>query len=135
MGGRLSLICETCGATYTTWRSWAARRNGHYCSHRCAAEARREIARSICQWCGKEIIARPSDSPKFCSVACVAKAKSRGQRGPSHWRWNPEIERIRHCLHCGREFRIKGSGYKPGRGIYCSRSCYLSERFGREIVA
>lgn len=78
---KVELKCQYCGETYKTWKSWAIRRNGNYCSKSCFLNSGalnnsektknriRKIIISNCQICGKEIKSY-SEKRKFCSNKC-----------------------------------------------------------------
>jgi len=63
-----------------------------------------------CQQCGKAFTAKPSATPRFCSVAC---------KGAAHRKRIPRI-----CKRCGVAFEAKaGETRKQGGGQYCSLAC------------
>lgn len=110
--------CKGCGAEYRTHPSWLRRRqNGGYCSPQCRRTAHRVLL--TCRHCGKTFEVRRSTehTRKYCSRRCTARGA------------HPRTA-LRTCLICGVVFRLRGGGYRPGHGKYCSRTCYGVSRRG-----
>lgn len=78
----------------------------------------------LCKCCGKPIISIPKHKKrKFCSDNCRTT-----------W-WNSHLEEVNRkavyhfiCVHCGNPFTAYGNKNRK----YCSHSCYISDRFGKE---
>lgn len=77
--------------------------------------------RTFCENCGREIrqIAKQKKK-RFCCDACRNK-----------W-WNSHLDRVKRkavydykCPHCGMVFHV----YGDKRRKYCSRQCYIADRF------
>lgn len=106
--------CNYCGAEYPT-----RRRDQRYCSQKCAALASRRFVSLSCRHCGKMFDAAPSAerSRVYCSIEC----KTNGRR---IWRT---------CAGCGHQFNRPVHGTMPhqDKGKYCTRSCYLDHRWGK----
>ncbi len=78
----------------------------------------------VCKQCGKLIKIVPKQKPRlFCSDICRTA-----------W-WNSHQECVNRkavyeytCAHCGRAFTAYGNQNRK----YCSHSCYIADRFGKE---
>ena len=75
-----------------------------------------------CLFCGQPVTQPPHRKEKKC---CSATCRS-------HW-WNQNAAqskgkslRLRKCAYCGETFRAYG------QRKYCSHTCYISARFGKE---
>lgn len=82
--------------------------------------------RAVCKQCGKLMKIVPKQKPKqFCSDSCR-----------NSW-WNAHLDCIKRkayyecvCVHCGIAFTAYGNKNRK----YCSRECYIADRFGKERV-
>jgi ribosomal protein L31 len=82
----------------------------------------------FCKYCGKEIDPekiKPTWIKKgwnqYCSNECRHKEHGQKIAGEKHPKYVEKIKCI--CQKCGKEFEIKPSAYKNGRGKFCSRAC------------
>lgn len=82
-----------------------------YTSDQLAPKSSKEIV-AVCDECGKLRAGRKADYRTLCG-SCTQK----GERNPS---WNSVM---RACEVCGKEFTLKVSAVKKGRGRFCSREC------------
>jgi endogenous inhibitor of DNA gyrase (YacG/DUF329 family) len=79
-----------------------------------------------CKNCGNELIQQPGrKTRRFCSDTCCA----------AWWKANPDQLGKKAvysftCGKCGEEFTAYGN---KGRK-YCSHSCYVADRFGKEVA-
>ncbi len=79
---------------------------------------------TCCENCGSEILQIAKRKKKrFCCDKCR-----------NAW-WNSHLDIVKRkafyelrCQHCGKIFHI----YGEKRRKYCSRNCYIAERFGKE---
>lgn len=110
-------IGQALGISHNTVRSFC-RRNG------LDGAAGKSAVR--CQRCGKTIKIVPKQKPrKFCSDSCRTA-----------W-WNSHLDKVERkaiyhftCAACGKDFTAYGNAHRK----YCSHSCYIADRFGRERV-
>jgi hypothetical protein len=78
-----------------------------------------------CEICGKKFqvfMSQIKSGRKYCSVACMGKARSKnysGEKSPG-WKGGP-VTMV--CEICDKEFQIFMSKIKEGRGKYCSLAC------------
>jgi hypothetical protein len=112
MGNRaLAHPCEFCGAQT---------RNPRFCSNACHIKGTQEVRsaklrkpRGICPVCGKQDVMRGA---RTCSRACADVLRSASHTPPP-------------CRRCGSTERKKGRN--DNKGPYCSRSCYMEDRYQR----
>ncbi len=83
----------------------------------------KDSPRKVCKQCGKPLLHSKRKSDCFCSKKC-------SKAWWSHHRYdNPSDKVIEHeCQHCHQIFLALASSKRK----YCSRACYLEERFGAE---
>lgn len=80
----------------------------------------------LCRSCGKEVVQIPGrKEKKFCSDSCRMK-----------W-WNAHLDMVSRravyefeCAFCKGKF----TAYGNARRKYCSRKCYLADRFGGDFI-
>lgn len=78
-----------------------------------------------CKICARQfsVIPARAQTAKFCSNRCAGKYRSLHQVGEAHPRWQGG-ERVKTCLHCGKEFRWDGHPLPTWRKQkFCSKSC------------
>lgn len=81
---------------------------------------------TVCAECGTSIRRWASKirEKNFCSQACHVAYKNRTgfykKNNHPRWKGGPIIVQ---CDHCGKDFSIKKSALRRGRGKYCSREC------------
>jgi len=96
-GGKIQLVCETCGKHYKLYPSQATPTR-RYCSVKCKGKAARGITYidRVCAYCGKSFQLKESDAKRgrgqYCSQTCFRKSDSfnlpvdvRGKNNPN-WR-------------------------------------------------
>lgn len=80
-----------------------------------------------CKNCGRLIKSKTGCKPRiFCSDTC-------------RWEWwNRHLDQVKRkavysftCACCGKEFSVYGNKNRK----YCSRTCYIAGRYGREVSA
>jgi endogenous inhibitor of DNA gyrase (YacG/DUF329 family) len=71
------------------------------------------LAKSKCEYCGKEFTHRKTIERKFCSQTCYYKHKPAGKKFTI-------IAEITNCIHCGKELRLRPSDTIRDR---CSPTC------------
>jgi endogenous inhibitor of DNA gyrase (YacG/DUF329 family) len=84
------------------------------------------VGRGYCKQCGRLIAQTPKCKRRiFCSDGCRAA-----------W-WNAHPDNVRRkafyhftCANCGSEFTAYGNKKRK----YCSHACYISGRFGKEVI-
>lgn len=107
MGYNKELICKSCGGKFTGYA------NRKYCSSECARLANNKMSERVfvCEHCGVEFKTRHYDQ-RFCSPDCWNKHKTNSNT----------VEK--HCVECGKGFRIKRSRDQRYNVSYCSMECY-----------
>jgi hypothetical protein len=97
-----------------------------------------------CEACGKEMSLKNSElgKRKYCSKQCTDESKigskmkeetkkkiSQALKGNNSPRWKGgPMEQT--CEYCGKQFKVKRSEIRKGKGKYCSRSCSGSDKTG-----
>ncbi len=84
--------------------------------------SRQEVTGGICPSCGRAIETLPGrKAKKFCSDKCRMR-----------W-WNANLDRVQRkanydfvCACCKKPFTAYGNAHRK----YCSRGCYIEDRFG-----
>lgn len=84
-------------------------------------EAKAKMPRiGVCPECGKEFAYTPGPTPKrFCCAECKQKWWNKN-------RLDKKRTYLNTCEHCGKLFKTVDKNAK-----YCSRKCYMDERFGK----
>ena len=112
-GGKVKLICQTCGINISVDPCDVKYSKGKFCSLRCRSKWRSEHQRGkksplwkerekrICQTCGAEF---PIESyrikyggGKFCSTACMGKWQSENLKGENSFAWKGGISFEPYC--------------------------------------
>ena len=107
-------ISQMLGVSNNTVRSFC-RRNG--------LSGNSDESKTSCKQCGKQIrLIRGRKPRKFCSDRCRQE-----------W-WNSHMHEVKHrevyqyiCQHCGKPFSAYGNKNRK----YCSRACYIADRYGK----
>lgn len=120
-GGRVTVVCPICGASFERTRSWLRGHRHAFCSETCrrehlrqqgpeSAQHMREIAARrlprLCTVCGTSY--QGVAQQKYCSPTCANRAYNRREEGA--------------CALCGAGF----SGHRGQR--YCSSRCSARDR-------
>jgi hypothetical protein len=112
---RYSKNCRQCGNQFFT-----PHKHQQSCSPECGHLASRKRVHVSCRQCGSkiEVFHCESESRKFCSPKCRTESRR-------IWRT---------CAGCEKLFNRVLSGGLPhqDKGKYCSRSCYLDHRWGKD---
>lgn len=112
-------IADMVGISKNTVKSYFQR-------HKPEPEKTKETKESdnLCPYCGKELIQKNGvKTRRFCSPQCRQS-----------W-WNAHPEKVRQraiypftCKCCGKDFTAYGNNHRK----YCSHSCYVRGRFGKD---
>ena len=92
-GGRVKTSCQVCQVDFETWRNWAARGQGKYCSYKCAGLGRLKRPKTLivadCLECGRAFSYRKGrgGTGQYCSVQCKAIVNGRNHSREKHPRW------------------------------------------------
>lgn len=128
--GNVKVRCDNCGKVICRKEYQVKKYKNHFCGNVCWGIWQSKHLKGknnpawngggkekVCPVCGKIFkFERRQKERKYCSHECYSKAIS-GEDNPQ---WN-RTKRI--CLTCGKEFEIKASLLKRGKGNYCSLSC------------
>lgn len=127
-------ICQYCGKTFKRVVYPSSTGQFRFCSPTCRNKGRhlglpertiekpprtrarpRKSTPIICEQCGKEFMAQPSKSRKFCSHECYSRSLCK------------PVERV--CPQCGKTF-VRS----PNRNnTFCSQECYTASRQSPEV--
>lgn len=143
---RLKLECQSCGKTYYSKPS-AAAKGGKYCSHPCYAKAKSNHVTIQCVGCGKAVPVSPSQSKirRYCNlqcrlanmktkIKCVVCKKARGvtptniKEGARFCSWECARSVLNKprpvviCVQCAKACSVPPSRVKQGMK-FCSQSC------------
>lgn len=86
MRNKVKCICNQCGIQFEDYPRSLARGEGKYCSHKCAAAARRRQDIVVCEYCKKTFttfLSHIKDGRKYCSPECAYTANS----GAGNYNW------------------------------------------------
>ena len=134
---KAKLNCKYCGKPFFVPQSRVE--TAKYCSRDCKNKWQsdhlsgensvhyKERIKTTCSFCGKDIYVRTSLIAKefgnFCSTECAGKWRSEHLCGGNNANWQNKITKMV-CKCCGKEFYVKESILKRGRGKFCSKECY-----------
>jgi hypothetical protein len=119
--GRDKIHAGHCSHCHTDFLS--DRRNQKYCSPQCARIGSRKKVAITCKnpACGKEFVrceAQAANGRKYCSWGCFQSVHAA-----------PPCT----CCYCKKEFKARPcSNEWQGKNKYCSRDCYLDDRWGKD---
>ena len=120
-GAGYSAIAKAAGLSKDCVKIWCQR---HGLGGVAVKKAVPEEDHAVCRNCGKPLVQIPGRKPrKFCCDACRV----------SWWNSHPEAVTRKAvysflCPICGNEFTAYGNAGRK----YCSRSCYIKDRFEEE---
>ena len=149
---RILVKCQGCGKNFEILPY--LKRKTNYCSVACYHQSTFQRRERKCIVCGQSFIAKAclvrQGFGKFCSLKCQHKTyevkrilfkcwqcKKEFEKPPSVAKKNPHfcsktchddylrdyVTRI--CHHCGKEFELPTWETKKGKGMFCSRYCYI----------
>lgn len=107
-------ICRICRKEFIATGSQVRNNFGIYCSRKCQNKINIERRKSVnCRQCGTQIVKPPSVAKltKFCSKVC-------------HDNYMRDYV-IKTCNHCCKEFELPTWETRKGKGMFCSRYCYV----------
>lgn len=106
-------VCLVCGKHFTVYGK--RKDTAKYCSRKCSDIGQNKQITLRCEWCGKEVIFKPSKAKKskhhFCSLKCLGL-------------WNGEKRKNRVkkiCEICGKEYEVKKCDSTTS--VTCSTHC------------
>ena len=119
-----SQIAESLGLSVNTVKSFCRRNPVN--ANDASKEPGNEEKKQFCKQCGQKLKHKEKAKPKtFCQDACRRA-----------W-WNSHRDQLKQnavyhvtCAHCGAAFESYGNNHRK----YCSHSCYIHARFGKEAL-
>lgn len=134
-GGRVKIICKTCGKEKEYKLNVIKKGHGKFCSKKCKGirQSQEQAGEKSIHWkggkvkinckvCGKEKYYKQNDikrgGGRFCSKKCLGLYWS----GKNHPNWKGgKIQII--CKGCGKKKHVDPDKLRKNRGKFCSRSC------------
>lgn len=113
------VACANCGKEKYFVRSRVKRTKKLFCCRKCrneyASKTAKNVRESVCDVCGKKFksVLCSGYRTRSCSAKCRAKRERDGRHEMT-------------CKHCGVVFLITSSEKRSGKGVFCSRDCYIS---------
>lgn len=148
---RISLVCPCCSKNFEIWPY--LKRKTNFCSTACYHQATKTSQIRICRVCKKEFKATGTQIRNnfgiFCSSTCQNKTNMEKRRSISCWQCGKQIIKppsvakytrfcsknchdtymrdyvTRICNNCGKEFQLPTWETNKGKGMFCSRYCYV----------
>lgn len=138
-GGKIEITCLVCGKAKEIPRALTKNNGGRFCSRKCSGIWKSEHLISdksprwrggkikrTCEICGNEFMVNQHKikilQAKFCSKNCFHVWQKEHLKGENSYFWKGGLVK-RTCLLCSKDFSVKPSDTKKGRGKFCSHSC------------
>jgi hypothetical protein len=121
---KVSCMCYMCGAYFMEYKYRVQRGGGKYCSIKCKGEhqslKQKNGTNKKCMFCENEyyVIRSMQNISKYCYLDCKNSSTIK--------------QKIFTCKKCEKDFSLRISEIKKGRGTYCSRKCQIASYIGKD---